>query len=294
MGRSSAGQGRGQSGFILMTLAVGAAIGAVALRSSLQADRPEDPVQTPLSVASAAPNTRLQPATSQPRGDVPMMARAKPEAPPVAEAAPAKPDAVTPPAPAMFTNATPADDSRVIRHKVAAGETLARIAARYRVTEDFIARLSGLGNKQRIFAGQTLRVVNGPFRVVVDKAAFRLDVYLQGTFVRSFNVGLGTNGSTPTGTWRVTGKLANPSWNDPRTGRRYAADDPDNPIGERWIGLEGLTGNAVGKIGFGIHGTVDPSSIGRNASLGCVRMLSEDVELLYDWVVEGHTMVEVK
>jgi lipoprotein-anchoring transpeptidase ErfK/SrfK len=39
--------------------------------------------------------------------------------------------------------------------------------------------------------------------------------------------------------------------------------------------------------GFGIHGTSDPSSIGQDASSGCVRMLREDVERLFDWTPRG-------
>ena len=35
-------------------------------------------------------------------------------------------------------------------------------------------------------------------------------------------------------------KLINPPWVNPRTQAFFAADNPDNPIGERWIGLEGI------------------------------------------------------
>ena len=89
-------------------------------------------------------------------------------------------------------------------------------------------------------------------------------------------------------------KLANPAWCNPVTHQRYAADDPANPIGEYWLGLEGLTGEAVGKMGFGIHGTIEPDSIGRNASLGCVRLRPADIAALYTLLVEGGSMVEIK
>src|SRR5262249_34818542 len=93
----------------------------------------------------------------------------------------------------LFTRSSGFGDPLIVRHRVSPGETLARIATRYRLPEDFVARLNGLTNKHHIRSGMSLRVVEGPFRVVVDKTAFRLDVYLQDTFVRSFAVGLGSN-----------------------------------------------------------------------------------------------------
>ena len=55
----------------------------------------------------------------------------------------------------------------------------------------------------------------------------------------------------------------------------------------RWIGFD----NSAEYRGFGIHGTIDPTSVGQEESSGCVRMLQADVELLYDWIPEGTTVV---
>jgi lipoprotein-anchoring transpeptidase ErfK/SrfK len=54
--------------------------------------------------------------------------------------------------------------------------------------------------------------------------------------------------------------------------------DPQNPLGERWIDI----GDS-----YGIHGTIDPASVGKNESRGCVRMLNSDVEEVYDFLVIG-------
>ena len=72
-------------------------------------------------------------------------------------------------------------------------------------------------------------------------------------------------GSTPTGTWMLQpgGKLKNPKCCGPRGEGVIEADDPKNPLGEYWIGLDGTDGDAVGKEGFGIHGTIDPDASAR-------------------------------
>ena len=62
--------------------------------------------------------------------------------------------------------------------------------------------------------------------------------------------------------------------------------DPRNELGTRWIGFEPTNGS------YGIHGTIAPESIGKAVGNGCVRMLNEDVEELYDLVV-AETPVEV-
>ncbi|RME39135.1 MAG: L,D-transpeptidase, partial [Planctomycetota bacterium] len=43
----------------------------------------------------------------------------------------------------------------------------------------------------------------------------------------------------------------------------------------------------------GIHGTIEPDSIGRSVSLGCIRMHNEDVEEVYKYLVERHSTVVV-
>jgi lipoprotein-anchoring transpeptidase ErfK/SrfK len=92
----------------------------------------------------------------------------------------------------------------------------------------------------------------------------------------------------------VLNKLTNPGWTDPTTHRTYSPDDPKNPIGEHWIGLEGLEGEAVGKTGYGVHGTIEPQSIGRNESLGCIRLLNEDVARVYELLTPGRSTVIVR
>lgn len=194
----------------------------------------------------------------------------------------------------LFSRATNTNDPLTSVRTIAAGDSIHAIARQNRITDELIMSINGVTEPNKIAVGRRLKVIQGPFRAVISKSRHRMDVYLGEVFVRSFRVGLGTNGGTPTGSWIVRNKLDNPDWTDPRNGRHYLADDPDNPIGERWIGLEGIAGEAVGKQGFGIHGTIDPKSIGENLSMGCVRLTPDDIQMVYELLVERYSGVEIR
>ncbi|MCG3138159.1 MAG: hypothetical protein HJJLKODD_02019 [Phycisphaerae bacterium] len=185
-------------------------------------------------------------------------------------------------------------DPLVQSYLVQPGDNLAKIAKKNQVTPELLARINQLPSANNIRAGQNLKVIQGPFRVEISKSRHELFVYLQDTLVREFPVGLGEEGSTPTGNWRVKNKLLNPTYYPPRGGKIVTSDDPENPLGERWIGLEGTAGEAVGQQRYGIHGTSDPASIGKNMSLGCVRMNNQDVEFLYDLLIVQNSEVVIQ
>ncbi len=193
----------------------------------------------------------------------------------------------------LFSRAVIPNDPLTGTHIVAGGESLYVIAKRNRITEKLLASINQIDNPSRLRAGARLKIVRGPFRAVIYKSLHRLDIYLGEVYVRSFHVGLGTNGGTPLGDWHIGTKLNNPDWTDPTNGTHYAADDPDNPIGEYWIGLECVAGDCLGRTGFGIHGTIDPASIGENMSMGCVRLVPEDIAMLFDLLVRKHSRVEI-
>ncbi len=88
--------------------------------------------------------------------------------------------------------------------------------------------------------------------------------------------------------------MKNPSWTNPRTGEQFGADDPKNPIGEYWIGLDGIDQNNLQERGFGIHGTIEPDSIGQDRSMGCVRLADADIALVYEMLTEGNSVVLVR
>jgi hypothetical protein len=59
----------------------------------------------------------------------------------------------------------------------------------------------------------------------------------------------------------------------------------DSPIGLRWVGLN--------RKGYGIHGTNEPSSIGKARSHGCIRLRNRDIKQFFAMVRAGDT-VEIR
>ncbi|SMB93928.1 L,D-transpeptidase catalytic domain [Desulfonispora thiosulfatigenes DSM 11270] len=93
--------------------------------------------------------------------------------------------------------------------------------------------------------------------------------YQNDTLVKSFPVGVGHEKSqTPIGTYKIKNKILNP--------KSYRYNIPSDSYGSAWLGLT--------IPGYGIHGTNEPSSIGKNKSLGCIRMLNEDILELYKYI----------
>lgn len=98
-----------------------------------------------------------------------------------------------------------------------------------------------------------------------------------GRVLRIYDVAVGADISpSPTGDFTIVNRLENPTYYRPGI-----VIDPgaDNPLGTRWMGLS--------QKGFGIHGTNVPSSIGKAASHGCIRMSREDLEDLFALVQVG-------
>lgn len=165
---------------------------------------------------------------------------------------------------------------------VGAGDQLRKVAGKYQLSWQYLSRLNNVDPK-RIQVGQKLKVLKGPFSAIVELSQFSLIVHLQGYYVKRYTVGIGRDQGTPLGKFSVLNKVENPQYTDP-DGRVISGDDPQNPLGERWIDLGGS---------YGIHGTIEPDSIGRAESRGCIRMLDADVREVYDFLVDG-SEVEIR
>lgn len=194
----------------------------------------------------------------------------------------------------IFSGAVEPGDPFAAYYVLVPGDTLSKVASAHDVTAELLARINNIADVNRITAGRRIKTIRGPFHARVTKSTFTLDVFLGDTLVDHFKVGLGAEGATPTGQWRVNSKLKNPTYYSPRGQGIISAGDPKNPLAERWLGLEGIAGEALGQMRYGIHGTIEPESIGKNASLGCIRMHNKDVEVLFDLLIAGKSTVEVR
>ncbi len=199
----------------------------------------------------------------------------------------------------FFSPKIVAGDTVSQSYVVKKGDSLAKISSREKLGTDwrFVQRINGMASEKALRPDMRLKLAHGPFDAEVVKADFRINIYA-GTgsdrvMVASFPCGTGTNDSTPVGTFKVRSgsKLIDPQWTNPRTGEKFAANDPKNPIGERWIGLQGTTPDTAKFTGYGIHGTTEPQSIGQQMSMGCVRLGDAEVEVVYELIGEQSTIV---
>lgn len=126
---------------------------------------------------------------------------------------------------------------------------------------------------QALFAGDenASSPFQEPMRIIVDKETLRLAVVSGNQLVRNYKVGLGGS-RTPEGEFMISEKVVNPNG--------------------RSNGTFGSRGMTLSDTLYAIHGTNEPDSIGKNESLGCVRMSVADVEELFDLVPIG-TLVEI-
>jgi lipoprotein-anchoring transpeptidase ErfK/SrfK len=129
-----------------------------------------------------------------------------------------------------------------------------------------------------------------PGTIVIDTGNTYLYYVLgQGRAVR-YGVGVGREGFTWAGTQTVSRKAEWPDWHPPAEMiarqpylPRFMAGGPGNPLGARAMYL----GSSV----YRIHGTNDPSTIGKFVSSGCIRLTNEDVADLFSRVNVGTKVV---
>ena len=171
---------------------------------------------------------------------------------------------------------SPIVDSDSKEYTVQAGDTLAKIAKVFGTTVNLIKKSNNLTG-DNIRQGQRLKVATARFSVVIDKSQNILLLRQNDNVVKTYNVATGLDNCTPVGTFKITTKLVDPVWY--KTGAAVPPGSPENILGTRWMGLS--------REGYGIHGTTDPSSLGKQATAGCVRMLNSDVEELYGILPEG-------
>jgi lipoprotein-anchoring transpeptidase ErfK/SrfK len=129
-----------------------------------------------------------------------------------------------------------------------------------------------------------------PGTVIIDTGNTALYYVLgQGRAIR-YGVGVGREGFTWAGTQTITRKAEWPDWHPPAEMiarqpylPRFMAGGPGNPLGARAMYL--------GSSQYRIHGTNDPTTIGKFVSSGCIRLTNEDVADLFSRVDVGSKVV---
>lgn len=161
-------------------------------------------------------------------------------------------------------------------HTVKAGETLNQIAIDYRTPLATIISANPGINPNMIYPGQSI-VIPGfpspntiPYRIEVSINNRHLRLLRNGVLQKQYPIAVGRIlHGTPVGDFIIINKAPNPG----------------GPFGTMWMSLS--------KQHYGIHGTNDPSSIGKAVSRGCIRMFNRDVEELASIVPIG-TLVSIR
>lgn len=196
--------------------------------------------------------------------------------------------ALTPANRAILFTDVPAPEKET--YVIQPGNSLARIAKHYNTTFNLLAKAHRIDLQNPIVRpGQTLRIWKGYWNIKVSKSKYMLLLYDGERLVMAYRVGLGKQNRTPEGKFVVVSKMVKAPWN--RDGKTVYFDDPEYPLGTRWMQLKGTEERTLTYEGYGIHGTKDPDSIGGNESNGCVRMVNGAVEELYDILPKRGTPV---
>lgn len=160
-------------------------------------------------------------------------------------------------------------------HTVKPGETLNQISRDYRTPLAEILRANPNLNPNLIYPGQTI-VIPGlpapqtiPFQIDVSLGERKLRLFRDDVMLREYPIAVGRMlHETPRGDFIIINKAPNPG----------------GPFGTMWMSLS--------KQHYGIHGTNDPSSIGKAVSRGCIRMYNHQVEELASLIPIG-TLVTI-
>jgi len=145
--------------------------------------------------------------------------------------------------------------------------------------------LNGI-ESNNIFPDQSLTLPAEKLSIKVWTDSWLLCVFLGESMLSAYKVGLGRDNKTPLGLFVIESKLENPTWNSRKLGKILEPGDPENVLGTRWLGFK----NSPQFQGYGLHGTEEPKSIGKNMSDGCIRLLNEDVEELFEIISRGTTV----
>ena len=156
------------------------------------------------------------------------------------------------------------------KHIVKQGETLQSIAMDYRTSLQSILSTNNLSASSLIYPGQAITIPNLPpknsipYSIHISVSGRKLTLKRNNHVVRTYPIAVGKMvTATPVGDFIIVNREPNPG----------------GPFGAMWLSLS--------KLHYGIHGTNNPSSIGKAVSKGCIRMHNKDVIKLAGLVPNG-------
>lgn len=183
-------------------------------------------------------------------------------------------------------------------YTVKSGDFLIAIGARFGVSAELIARQNAIRYGAVIHPGQRLRIHHPHIvpamlndGILINIPQRMLFHFSDGQLLAAYPVGLGKPAwPTPGGEFEIVSRVKNKTWKVPisiqeemrREGKAVleeVAPGPDNPLGAHWLGLS--------LWGFGIHGTIAPSSVYQFRSHGCIRLHPDDIAELFEHVEVG-------
>src|SRR5467141_2334550 len=134
------------------------------------------------------------------------------------------------------------------------------------------------------------RTTEAPGTIIIQTAERHLYLIQGGGRALRYGIGVGREGFQWQGLLNISRKAEWPDWTPPpeMIARqpylpRFMAGGPGNPLGARAMYL--------GSSAYRIHGTNDPSTIGKFVSSGCIRLTNEDVADLFSRVDVGTKVV---
>lgn len=172
------------------------------------------------------------------------------------------------------------------------------LAERFHMDEKFLRSLNPEANFNR--AGTIVRVANigknatrPVARIIADKGNKQVRAYGEdGKLVVAYPATIGSSETpSPTGTHAISRIVTDPGYTyNPKVNFKQGANDkvlnippgPNGPVGNVWIALDKPT--------YGVHGTPEPSKIGKTESHGCVRLTNWDAQELAKLVKPGVTV----
>ncbi len=172
------------------------------------------------------------------------------------------------------------------------GDTFDKIAQRYCVPWELLARINGMMppspteavKDQPLPVGRELKVVRGPFNAVVRLGKHELTLMLQDRYAGRFPIGVGRDQPKLEGSYTVREKVLSPTYYGP-DGVNISPNDPKNPLGRAWIGLTDR---------IGIHGLSDPQCVGRDDNRGTIGVNDRDLQDLYGILTVGSRVTVVR